>query len=130
MPFWQFFREGRDGRALLVRPSRIPCWIWKIPFVLGSYELLAMLGGKIRKLPFFRVQSGKITVWSLYYHCSNFAKEALFQNCNFTVCYIIYVTLISMLHQKFNWIYRSTYNWINDWKLKYKWDRTMTHLMQ
>jgi hypothetical protein len=21
------FLEGRDGRALLVRPSRIPCWI-------------------------------------------------------------------------------------------------------
>ena len=45
VPFWQFFREGRNGRALLVRPLRIPRWIWKILFVLGSYELLAMLGG-------------------------------------------------------------------------------------
>jgi hypothetical protein len=56
------FREGRDGRALLVRPSKIPRWIKEIPFVLGSYELLAMLGGKIRKCPFSRVQFGKITV--------------------------------------------------------------------
>ena len=24
VPFWQFFRKGRDGRALLVTPSRIP----------------------------------------------------------------------------------------------------------
>ena len=27
MPIWQFFRQGRDGRDLLVRPSRIPRWI-------------------------------------------------------------------------------------------------------
>ena len=53
MPFWQFFREGRDGRALLVRPSRIPRWISKIIFVLGSYEFLEMLEGKVRKGPFF-----------------------------------------------------------------------------
>ena len=25
MPFWQFFRMGWDGCALLVQPSRIPC---------------------------------------------------------------------------------------------------------
>ena len=33
----------------LVRHSRIPPWISKILFVLGSYEFLAMLEGKIRK---------------------------------------------------------------------------------
>ena len=27
VPFWQFFREGQDGCALLVQPSRIPQWI-------------------------------------------------------------------------------------------------------
>ena len=53
VPFWQFFREGQDGRALLVRPSRIPHWISKIIFVLGSYEFLEMLQGKVRKGPFF-----------------------------------------------------------------------------
>ena len=26
-PFWQVFREGRDGRTLLVQPSRISQWI-------------------------------------------------------------------------------------------------------
>ena len=62
MPFWQFFRQGRDGRALLVQPSRIPRWISKITFALGSYEFLAMLVGKTRKAYYFRVQSGKITV--------------------------------------------------------------------
>ena len=43
-------------------PFRIPHWIAKF-FVLGFYEFLAMLEGKIRKGPFFRVQSGKITAW-------------------------------------------------------------------
>ena len=41
--------DGRDGRVLLVRPLRIPRWIPKILFVLGCYELLVMLQGKIRK---------------------------------------------------------------------------------
>ena len=41
------------GRALLVRPSRIPRWISKIIFALGSYEFLAMLEGKTRKGLFF-----------------------------------------------------------------------------
>ena len=53
VPFWQFYRQGRDGRALLVLPSRIPRWISKIIFVLGSYEFLAMLEGKTRKGLFF-----------------------------------------------------------------------------
>ena len=35
--FRQFFREGWDGRALLEWHSRIPHWIKKNPFVLGSY---------------------------------------------------------------------------------------------
>ena len=62
VPFWQFFRQGRDGCALLVRPSRIPHRISKIFFALGADEFLAMLEGKIREAPFFKVRSGKITV--------------------------------------------------------------------
>jgi hypothetical protein len=50
---WQFFRQGRNGRALLVRPSRIPHGISKILFALGADEFLAMLEGKIREAPFF-----------------------------------------------------------------------------
>ena len=42
--------------------SRILHWISKIIFVYGSYEFLAMLEGKIREAPFFKVQSDKITV--------------------------------------------------------------------
>ena len=53
---------GRDGRALLGQPSRIPHSISKILFALGADEFLAMLEGKIRVIPFFKVQSGKITV--------------------------------------------------------------------
>ena len=49
VPFWQYFRQGRDGRALLVQPSRIPSWISKIIFALGSYGFLAMLEGKTTK---------------------------------------------------------------------------------
>ena len=53
VPFWQFFKQDRDGRALLVRPLRIPPSISKILFALGAYEFLAMLEGKIREAPFF-----------------------------------------------------------------------------
>ena len=63
VPFWQLFRQGRDGYALLVRPSRIPHRISKILFALGADEFLAMLNGKIGEAPFFfKVRSGKITV--------------------------------------------------------------------
>ena len=37
-------------------------WISKILLVLGSYEFLVMLEGNIRETPFFKVQSGKITM--------------------------------------------------------------------
>ena len=63
MAFWQFFRQGRDGRALLVRPSRIPHRISKTIFASGADNFLAMLEGKIREGPFFKVQSGEKTVW-------------------------------------------------------------------
>ena len=53
VPFWQFFRLGRDGRALLVRPSRIPHRISKTLFLLGADEFLAILEGKTREAPFF-----------------------------------------------------------------------------
>jgi hypothetical protein len=53
VPFWQFFRQGRDGRALLVRPSKIPHRISKISFALGADEVLAMLEGKIGEAVFF-----------------------------------------------------------------------------
>ena len=54
VPFWQYFRQGRNGRALLVRPSRIPHRISKYPFALGADEFLEMLEGKIRVIPFFQ----------------------------------------------------------------------------
>ena len=53
VPFWQFFRQGWDGRAVLVQPSRIPQRISKILFALGADEFLALLQGKIREAPFF-----------------------------------------------------------------------------
>ena len=56
MPFWQFFRKGWDGRALLVRPSKIHHSIWKILFVFGADEYLERLEGKIRKCLFFYVK--------------------------------------------------------------------------
>ena len=54
VPFWHFFRQGWDGQALLVRPSRIPHRISKILFAFGADEFLAMLEGKIREGPFFK----------------------------------------------------------------------------
>ena len=87
MPVWQFFRMGRDGHALLVRPSRIPHRNLKNLFVLGSYESLERFKGKIGEAPFFKVQSGKITVCSwfggfhsctemfYFYHCEKACSE-------------------------------------------------------
>ena len=62
VPFWQFFRKGRDGCALIVRPLRIPHRNSKIVFALGANEFLVMLEGKIRETLSFKVQPGKITV--------------------------------------------------------------------
>ena len=53
VPIWQFFRQGQDDRALLVRNSRILHRISKSIFALGADEFLAMLEGKIREAPFF-----------------------------------------------------------------------------
>ena len=59
---WHFGNfSDRDGRALLEWPSRIP-QINSIFFALGADEFLAMLEGKIRLTPFFKVQYGKILV--------------------------------------------------------------------
>ena len=60
MPFWQFFRQGRDGRALLVPPSRIPLRILKNILALGADEFLAI--AKLEKPHFLKVRSGKITM--------------------------------------------------------------------
>ena len=56
VPFWQVFRMGWDGRALLGRPSRIPHRNWKIIFVLGANEYMERLEGKIRECLFFYVK--------------------------------------------------------------------------
>ena len=56
VPFWQFFRMGWDGRALLDQPSRIPHRNWKIVFVLGADEYIERLEGKIRECLFFYVK--------------------------------------------------------------------------
>ena len=53
VPFWQFFRKGRDGCALIVWPSKIPHRNSKNIFALGADEFLVMLEGKIREGPFF-----------------------------------------------------------------------------
>ena len=45
--------------------SRIPHRISKIIFALGADGFLSVQEGKIREAPFFKVQSGKITVWAV-----------------------------------------------------------------
>ena len=56
VPFWQFFRMGWDGHALLGRPSRIPHRNWKNIFVLGADEYIERLEGKIKECLFFYVK--------------------------------------------------------------------------
>ena len=56
VPFWQFFRKGWDGRALLVRPSKMHNSTRKIAVVLGADECLERLEGKIQKCLFFYVR--------------------------------------------------------------------------
>ena len=64
MSFWQFFKKGWDGLALLVQPLKSNRGNWKILFVLGSYEYLKRLKGKIRDGIFFVLKNQIITVWS------------------------------------------------------------------
>jgi hypothetical protein len=54
--------------------SRIPQRISKNLFVYGSYE--AMLEGKIREAPFFKVQSGKIRVCLEIYALEDLLRAA------------------------------------------------------
>ena len=62
MPFWNFFRIGWDGRALLVGPSRTPhrnkkvflFWVLMTPWKDWK--------AKLERPHFLKVQSGKITV--------------------------------------------------------------------
>ena len=56
VPFWPFFREGRDGHALLVQPSKMHYSIGKIIFVLGADEYLERLDGK--RLKYSRITVG------------------------------------------------------------------------
>ena len=56
VPFWQFFRMGWDGRALLGWPSRIPQRNGKIIFVLDADEYIERLQSKIRERLFFYVK--------------------------------------------------------------------------
>ena len=62
MSFWQFFREGWKGRALLVRPSKMHHSIWKILFLLGADEYLERMEGKIIIAYSFILKYFKITV--------------------------------------------------------------------
>ena len=72
VPFIDFIQNMSQApsKALSVRinwiTSRIPQRISKILFVLGSYEYLERLKGKIRVTPFIKVQSTKITVSQLF----------------------------------------------------------------
>ena len=57
------------SRTVFIGQGLEPCFCQKFNiyhhsdiFALGVYEFLAMLEGKIREAPFFKVQSGKITV--------------------------------------------------------------------
>ena len=53
--FWQYFRKGWDGRAQLVQPSKSNHGNRKILFVLGFYQYLERLEGKIRDCISFSV---------------------------------------------------------------------------
>ena len=64
MPFWQFFREGWNGRPLLVQPSKIHHSISKILFVLGADEYLERLEAKLESAYSFMLKYSKIIVWN------------------------------------------------------------------
>ena len=68
LPFWQFFRKGRDGHAQLVRPSRIPRFLLWVP--KNSQQCQK---AKLERAYSFRFQSGKI----IYYHLPFVQKKDL-----------------------------------------------------
>ena len=65
MSFWQFFRKGWDGRALLLRPLKNHHSIWKILFVWGVKWISRKTGGQNQKVPTysFMLKYSNITVW-------------------------------------------------------------------
>ena len=62
LPFWQFFRMGWNGYALLGRPSRIPHRNWNISFVFGADECAERLEAKLASAYSFMLKYSKITV--------------------------------------------------------------------
>ena len=87
--------------------SRIPRWIWKILFVLSSYEFLAMLEGKIGDGPFLRVQSDELTVCStILLHCILlFINSILWlsqSSCIISYIYVLYTANILMVISRAN----------------------------
>ena len=67
MPFWQFFRMGWDGHALLGRPSKISHRNWKIIFVFGADEYLEEWKAKLESAYSFMLEYSEITVWFVSY---------------------------------------------------------------
>ena len=66
IPFWQFFRKGWDGRALLVRPSKMHHSIWIFCFVLGANKYLERLEAKLESAYSFLLKYSKMTVCGAY----------------------------------------------------------------
>ena len=74
VPFWDFFQNVSQApfkclskwikvyqwNYLKKSLARINCGLFRVP----TYESLERLEGKTREAPFFKVQSGRITVWT------------------------------------------------------------------
>jgi hypothetical protein len=61
------FQTGMGWPCTVSAALRIPHRISKKFFALGANEFLAILEGKIRATPFFKVQSGKIAVCTSFF---------------------------------------------------------------
>jgi hypothetical protein len=77
--FWQFFREGWHGRALLVRPSKCITGFKKFfLFWVHAGEYLEILEGKIRKCLFFSV--------TIFWNNSVLSERATQDNVFLLIC--------------------------------------------
>ena len=107
MPFWQFFRKGWDGRALLVRPSKMHHRMWKNLFVLGADEYLKRLEAKLERAYSFMLKYSKITVWMTHQDkmCAD-SSAANILHCFGPSCHIN--QLFSIINQTY-WCMRLAY---------------------
>ena len=116
MPSWLFFRNrpiGWIGHALLVQPSKSNRGNWKVLFILGSYEYLERLKGKIRDGIFFAFINQIITVCTdVFYSPNQFLALFATSYSKIALVYLLWRTAqVCLWNKAKNFIFNNSKSW-------------------